>query len=139
MKQLAFGIYEALIDESIREALASRPELRSVFGKIDPEELPGLYASFVAKVLEQALREERNPEKRFELCNRILAQVAGEPGMSHMPSIALSKKKNRSFLRSLLQITLRQDFRALSRPLLKAAFLPARPKNRSSPMNCSKR
>ncbi len=93
MKQLAFGIYEALIDESIREALASRPELRSVFGKIDPEELPGLYASFVAKVLEQALREERNPEKRFELCNRILAQVAGEPGMSHLAKHRLIKEK----------------------------------------------
>ena len=93
MKQLAFGIYEALIDESIREALASRPELRSVFGKIDPEELPGHYASFVAKVLEQALREERNPEKRFELCNRILAQVAGEPGMSHLAKHRLIKEK----------------------------------------------
>ena len=80
MKSLPHGIYEALLDEYLRDALARRPELRTVFGKIDPEEQPGLYASFVAKVLEQALREESDPEKRLALCNRILGHVADEPG-----------------------------------------------------------
>ncbi|WP_298438700.1 hypothetical protein [Geobacter sp.] len=42
MKHLAPGLYEALLDESLRDALARRPELRRVFGKIDPEEQPGL-------------------------------------------------------------------------------------------------
>ncbi len=36
-----------------------------VFGKIDPEEQPARYAAFVAKVLEQALREEADPDKRL--------------------------------------------------------------------------
>ncbi|CAG1016860.1 Putative DNA repair helicase RadD [Anaerolineales bacterium] len=84
MKPLAPGLYEALLDESLRDALARRPELRRVFGKIDPEEQPGLYASFVAKVLEQALREETDPERRLALCNRILGQVANEPGRGHL-------------------------------------------------------
>ncbi len=56
MKHLAPGIYESLTDEFLRDAIAQRPELRSDFGKIDPEDQPGLYASFVAKVLEQASR-----------------------------------------------------------------------------------
>jgi hypothetical protein len=51
------GIYEALIDEYLQNALVLRPELRTVFGKIDTEEQPAKYASFVVRVLEQALRE----------------------------------------------------------------------------------
>lgn len=78
------GIYEALIDEYLRDALALRPELRTVFGKIDPEEQPAKYASFVAKVLEQALREESDPEKRLALCNHLLGHVASEPGRGHL-------------------------------------------------------
>ncbi len=79
-----YGIYEALIDEYLRDALALQPELRTVFGKIDPEEQPAKYASFVAKVLEQALREESDPEKRLALCNHILGHVANEPGRGHL-------------------------------------------------------
>ena len=84
MKPAAHGIYEALIDEYLRDALAEHPELRTVFGKIDPEEQPARYASFVSKVLEQALREETDPEKRLALCNRILGQVAEESGRGHL-------------------------------------------------------
>ena len=84
MNSLAHGIYERLLDEALQEALALRPELRRVFSKIDPEEQPALYASFVAKVLEQALREESDPEQRLALCNRLLGTVAAEPGKSHL-------------------------------------------------------
>ena len=84
MNTLSHGIYETLLDEYLREALAQRPELRTVFGKIDPEEQPGFYASFVAKVLEQALREETDAEKRFALCNRVLGYVANESGREHL-------------------------------------------------------
>ena len=84
MKQVVHGIYDALIDEFLRDALTQHPELRTVFGKIDPEEQPARYASFVTKVLEQSLREESDPELRLALCNRILGLVAGEPGRSHL-------------------------------------------------------
>jgi HKD family nuclease len=84
MKNSEYGIYEALLDEYLRDALTARPELRTVFGKIDPEEQPARYASFVAKVLEQALREESDSEKRLALCNLILGQVASEPGRGHL-------------------------------------------------------
>lgn len=84
IKLVTPGIYEALIDEYLRDALALRPELRTVFGKIDPEEQPAKYASFVAKVLEQALREESDPDRRLALCNHILGHVASEPGQGHL-------------------------------------------------------
>ena len=84
MKPLHHGIYEALTDEFLRDTLARHPELRTVFGKIDPEEQPARYAAFVAKVLEQALREEADPEKRLALCNYLLGQVAKEPGRGHL-------------------------------------------------------
>ena len=84
MENYEYGIYEALLDEYLRDALALRPELRTVFGKIDPEEQPARYAAFVAKMLEQALREESDAEKRLALCNLILGQVAREPGRGHL-------------------------------------------------------
>ncbi len=74
--------------------LARHPELRTVFGKIDQEEQPARYSSFVAKVLEQALREESDPEKRLALCNNILGQVASEPSRSHLGKHRLIPDKN---------------------------------------------
>lgn len=50
------GIYEALLDEGLKEVLARHAELRSVFGKLDPEEEPNRLAAFVSRVLEKALR-----------------------------------------------------------------------------------
>jgi len=84
MKAPAHGIYEALIDECLRDTLARHPELRSVFGKIDPEEQPSRYSAFVSKVLEQALREEPDPSRRLALCNSILGLVSAEPGKGHL-------------------------------------------------------
>jgi len=84
MKYVAYGIYEALIDELLRDTLAQHPEIRAVFGKIDPEEQPARYASFVSKVLEQVLREENDLEKRLLLCNQILGSLAKEPGRCHL-------------------------------------------------------
>jgi superfamily II DNA or RNA helicase/HKD family nuclease len=81
---IPYGIYDALLDENLRDTLARNPDLRSVLAKIDPEEQPARYASFVAKVLEQALREESDPEKRLALCNLILGHVAKEPGREHL-------------------------------------------------------
>lgn len=91
-EQLPHGIYDALLDEYLSDALAQHPELRSVFGKIDLEEQPGRYAAFVARVLEQALREESDPEKRLALCNRILGHVAKEPGREHLEKHHLISK-----------------------------------------------
>jgi superfamily II DNA or RNA helicase/HKD family nuclease len=84
MKHVPHGIYESLLDECLRDTLAQHPEFRTIFGKLDPEEQPARYASFVAKVLEQALREETDIEKRLELCNRILENVANTPGRGHL-------------------------------------------------------
>jgi len=78
------GIYEALLSEDLQDVLFKHPELRTVFGKVDTEEQPARYAAFVAKVLEQALLEESDPERRRALCNRLLEHVAQEPGRSHL-------------------------------------------------------
>lgn len=102
IKHVTPGIYEALIDEYLRDALALRPELRTVLGKIDLEEQPAKYASFVSKVLEQALREESDPEKRLALCNQILGHVSNEPGRGHLGKHRLVSGKKPI----LLEITL---------------------------------
>lgn len=76
---LSPGIYEALWDEGLKQILERHPALRSVFGKLDPEEEPARYAAFLAKVLEKALRLEDDPEKRLRLCNEIVERIAGNP------------------------------------------------------------
>lgn len=78
------GIYDALLDEMLRDSLNRHPELRTIFGKIDQEEQPSRYAAFVARVLEQSLREESDPQRRLALCNEILGQVASQPGKEHL-------------------------------------------------------
>ncbi len=79
-----FGIYEKLIDEELRELLDSHPDLRSTLARIDSEEEPRLYAAFVGRVLEKALRGETDSERRRALCNRILESVTGGPDREHL-------------------------------------------------------
>ncbi len=52
-RPLHHGIYEALLDRDLKEALERHPELRSVLGKIDFEEQPARYAAFLAVVIER--------------------------------------------------------------------------------------
>ncbi|MCE5243173.1 MAG: DEAD/DEAH box helicase family protein, partial [Desulfobacteraceae bacterium] len=75
-KQLPYGLYDALIDAGIRETLARYPELRTVLGKLDPEEQPVRYATFVGKLIEHALRREMDPSSRLDLCNRLIALLS---------------------------------------------------------------
>lgn len=82
--RLPFGIYDKLIDEELKEALARHPELRSIMGMIDPEEEPARYAAFVGKIVEQALREETDPSIRFALCNRLIEILAAQPRRVHL-------------------------------------------------------
>jgi superfamily II DNA or RNA helicase/HKD family nuclease len=79
MATLPQGVYESLLDEELRSILQSHPELRSVFGKLDPEEEPARYAAFLSKLLESALRLEGDPESRLKFCNQIVERIAGTP------------------------------------------------------------
>lgn len=79
MSNLPHGIYEALLDEELSSILQRHPELRSVFGKLDPEEEPTRYAAFLARLMEKALRLEDNSAARLRLCNNIIERIAGNP------------------------------------------------------------
>jgi superfamily II DNA or RNA helicase/HKD family nuclease len=94
---LAFGLYDALIDERLQSALRANPELRTVLSKVDPEEQPARYAAFVAKVIESALRHETKPSERLEICNRLIAILS-----EHKERIYLAKHKLISTERQIL-------------------------------------
>ena len=98
---LAHGIYEALLDESLKGIFEQHPELRSVFGKLDPDEEPSRYAAFVSKVLEKALRLEGDSAKRLKLCNQLLEEITGAPSVSS----PLSRKLVQAQEPLLLEIT----------------------------------
>jgi hypothetical protein len=49
MAGLTDGLYESLLDEDLRDILKDRPELRSVFGKIEADEEPARYAAFLER------------------------------------------------------------------------------------------
>ena len=84
MATLPHGVYEALLDEELNFILRRNPELRSVFGKLDPEEQPGRYAAFVARLVEKALRSEGDAITRLRLCNEIVERIAGTPTTEHL-------------------------------------------------------
>jgi HKD family nuclease len=73
---LPTGIYEALLDEELSSILKEHPEIRSVFGKIDPEEQPVRYAAFLARLVEKVLRLENDPVARLRICNEIVDRLA---------------------------------------------------------------
>ncbi len=89
--KLPHGIYDALLDENLREALARHPELRVVLGKIDVEEQPARYSAFVAQVVQQALREESDPAARLSICNRLIELVSMDSERSHFNKRRLVK------------------------------------------------
>jgi superfamily II DNA or RNA helicase len=76
----AYGIYDALLDKELREVLDRHPEIRTILGKIDHEEQPARYAAFIARVVEQALREETDSAARLVLCNRLIEIVSQKCG-----------------------------------------------------------
>jgi superfamily II DNA or RNA helicase len=78
------GIYEALLDEELNSILQRCPELRSVFGKLDPEEEPARYAAFLARLLEKALRLEDDPALRLRLCNEIIERISANPAFEFL-------------------------------------------------------
>ena len=89
------GIYEALLSNAIQEKLAQNPDLRTVLAKVDGEEQPFRYAAFVAKVLEQALREESDQKNRLELCNGILDYICQRDHRNHFGNYHLvDEQKN---------------------------------------------
>jgi HKD family nuclease len=94
MEKPAHGIYDTLLDQSLRDIFAQVPELRAVLGKIDIEEQPARYASFVAKIIEQTLRVVDNPEGRLALANRIIDLLAGETGLDHLEQHKLVEVRN---------------------------------------------
>ena len=77
MSYLSQGIYEALLDEKLKSFLEQHPELRSVFGRLDPEDQAGRYTAFVSKILGKALQLESDSDKRLRLCNNIIELIAG--------------------------------------------------------------
>jgi superfamily II DNA or RNA helicase len=80
LEPLAYGLYEALLDERLKEIFRLHPDLHPVFGKVDPEEEPSRYVSFVSQVLNQALQESP-PEKRIRLVNHLLEQIVLDGGL----------------------------------------------------------
>jgi hypothetical protein len=89
---LPHGIYEALLDEDLNSVLQQHPELRSVFGKLDPEEEPTRYAAFVARVVEKALRLEGDSLTRLRICNDLVERVAGLPSTEFLKNKRLIHK-----------------------------------------------
>lgn len=88
---IPYGIYDALLNEDLQDALARHPELRAVLGKIDVEEQPTRYAAFVARVVEQAMREESDPATRLSICNQLIELISRESERSHLEKRRLAQ------------------------------------------------
>jgi superfamily II DNA or RNA helicase/HKD family nuclease len=81
---LPSGIYDALLDERLRDILIGNPDLRVVLAKIDPEEQPSRYAGFLSKVIERALEQQVDFASRLDLCNKLIELIAGSGETNHL-------------------------------------------------------
>ena len=91
--RLPYGLYDRLLDEDLAETLKRYPELRSMLGKLDFEEQPHRYADFIGKVLEQALREEKNSDARLVLCNHLIEMMSNRFEKERFKGRRLKKAK----------------------------------------------
>ena len=82
--KMHYGIYDALLDQSLKNLLEINPELRAVLEKLEEEEQPCRYASFIASLVEKALLGENNVEKRLDICNHIIDILSSEPEMEFL-------------------------------------------------------
>lgn len=89
MANLPHGIYELLLDAELNSILRNNPELRSRFGKLDPDEEPSRYAAVLGRLLEKAIRLESDPEKRLRLCNDIVRRLAASPATDYLKDHSL--------------------------------------------------
>ena len=92
------GLYDELLDAGLHDVLSRYPELRSVFGKLDPEEEPARLAAFVGRVLEKALQAETDSVTRFKLCNELIASISAEPAREHLSNKKLIDQSKRLLL-----------------------------------------
>ena len=94
VSELPQGIYDALLDKGLSSVLQQNPELRSVLGKLDPEEAPARYAAFLARVIEKAIRLEDDPAERLRLCNEIVERIASTSSTEFLKSNLLDSAKD---------------------------------------------
>lgn len=82
-KPLSQGLYEQLLDEALQERIAAAPELRAILRQLDDEAAPHAYAQFVARLLQQALRQLQ-PINRLPLLNRLIDLLAAQDGLDYL-------------------------------------------------------
>ncbi len=126
-EDLPFGIYEALLDEELQDALTRHPELRVVLGKIDPEEQPARYSAFMAKVLEQALRQETDSASRLEICNRLIDLMSGTPGKTHLVKRKLVDEQKALLLEITPPCFVRQGIPRPGTPIVESSLFTGSP------------
>jgi hypothetical protein len=82
-RDLVPGLYERLLDEELSLALAARPELQAILGKLDDEEAPHAYGQFLLQLIVQALRD-RAPDERLPLVNKLIALISATDGLGYL-------------------------------------------------------
>jgi len=67
------GLYESLITQSLAASLEDLEGLSPSFGDVDPGDQPHVLARHVATQIERALAETKDPARRLDLVNGLLA------------------------------------------------------------------
>lgn len=81
-QNLAFGIYERLLDEDLAELLQMNPELSVTLEKLDEESETDFYSQFIRSLLANTLPNTK-PGHRLELINRLIELVAAQDGLDY--------------------------------------------------------
>jgi len=118
---LEIGLYERLLDEELAALLASRPELRPTFEKLDDESAPVAYSQLIAQVLRQIIPQAR-PEERRPLVNRLIELLSAEDGQDYLRRRVLLSKP-RSLLKQIQPVAETQAWSHPATPLSISSLL----------------
>jgi len=75
---LVQGLYESLITRALEDRLADLPGKDVHRAMVDDADAPEVLARHIRDVALRALREERNPDRRLALVNRLVASLGAE-------------------------------------------------------------
>jgi superfamily II DNA or RNA helicase/HKD family nuclease len=86
---LAPGLYESLITRSLEKQLGDLPETLRTLQSVDEADQPHVMSRHVQTLVERALRETKDPEKRIALVNGIVQHLQQELDVVTAPTSQL--------------------------------------------------
>lgn len=118
---LEIGLYERVLDKELAELLASHPELRPTFEKLDDESAPVTYSQLIAQIVRQLLPQKKAADC-LPLINRLIELLSAEDGQDYLRKRILLTEP-RALLKQIQPATVKNPWPHPATPLSISSLL----------------